>query len=369
MSRRPELGYFDEGIDLTAPESYRSAGGALGTAAILPLVAYRSLAFAHLEDERIWTRDWICAGTRQDVEVPGDLLPYTVGFHGIHVRRQEDGVLTGSFNQAQHGGCRVVPVQCQGGTKTSCSFTSCGYSRDRGPILCEELEQSTAAKHQYLGMRPERLFPIRVATVGNLILVNLDEGSSACGPFRGPFSETLREEGYRVGVRWVEYECNWKFLAQYLLAMDSVENTCDESAVLYGRSGDVAVAWRFPNLLLFQHGNSYCVVLLQPTALAKTLCRIQCFERGKSVDSGANNGLERWSEMFDGRGREGELFAAGLEGPNSTASTAGSARVELPLQRDRAGLWGQNRLIERITVQAQSNHDLRLFGSVRNYLL
>lgn len=367
MSQRPELGYFDEGIDLTSKESYLGAVGKLGVATILPLVAYRSIAFSHLEDEQIWTRDWICIGTLHDLEHAGDLLPYTAGYHGIHVRREADGGLIGAFNQAQHGGCRVIPEQCQGGVKTSCSFTSCGYSRDQQPISIGESEQSDAAKHQYLGLRPERLFPVRVATDGPLVFVNLD---GAANDFRGlpkHISKSLVDKDVREGVKWTEYECNWKMLAYRLLGLD--EDPSEEDDVIFGRSGEFAATWCFPNLLLLEDANSYCVVVVQPTALNKTLCRMECFTHKNSSKGGAESSLENWADILEARGRDSELYVSSLLARSRTVPAITHPQNELPVQSDFVGLWGQERLIERITAQARSDEELRLYGNVRNYLI
>ena len=114
MKWHPSLGYFDEGFDLTAPGTVRSRRGRNSARrGFLHPVAYRSKAFADLEDEKIWTRAWVCVGIHERIPGYGDLLPYTVGNHGIHVQRDDKGQLQGRFNKAQHGGCRAIPLQCQ----------------------------------------------------------------------------------------------------------------------------------------------------------------------------------------------------------------------------------------------------------------
>ena len=128
MNLHPELGYFDEGLDFVEAKIYSDVIRPFGQAHTLPHAAYRSKVFADLEDEKIWTRTWVCIGTQQEIPDEGDILPFTVGNHGIHVQRVKDGKLVGRFNKAQHGGCRSVPLQCQTGNKTKCSFTSCGYN-------------------------------------------------------------------------------------------------------------------------------------------------------------------------------------------------------------------------------------------------
>ena len=150
MTMRPDLDCLDEGVDLQDPALYRPSRGRFGKARMLTPIAYRSKVFADLEDEKIWTRSWVCIGSHRDIPSVGDLLPYTVGNHGLHVQRDEEGLI-GRYNLAQHGGCRFVPAQCQTGSKTKCSFTSCGYSRDRGVVAADELGDNTPTMRQYLG--------------------------------------------------------------------------------------------------------------------------------------------------------------------------------------------------------------------------
>ncbi|HEY0285394.1 MAG TPA: hypothetical protein VGC62_00010 [Pseudomonas sp.] len=372
MSRRPELGYYDDGLDLRSPASYEGCVGEPGEAAFLPLAAYRSLDFAYLEDERIWTREWVCIGTAQDLPQVGDLLPYTLGHHGIHVRRQADGSLLGAFNQAQHGGCRVVPDQCQGGTKTRCSFTSCGYSRDRTPLQADELGEGSAAMHQYLGLRPERLLPVQVATCGALVWVNLDPdaqplNNAAQHPLQAWLADS--EHWARIGVSWREYDCNWKLLAPHLLGLDSHDYlTAHGPALLEGQSSDVDVAWCFPGLLLLRKADVMCVVMLQPVALGKTLCRVQLLSARPLLDAQDQTQLQVWIDWLDARGRNAVAQHQALL-RQSHPETHQTPFTRYPRQNDRAGLWAQHCLIQRLTLHTQAHSELQLFSNVRNYLI
>ncbi len=366
MSRRPELGYFDEALDLSSHTTYRHCEGKLGEARLLPLAAYRSLEFAYLEDERVWTRDWVCVGAQQDVSDIGDLLPFTLGNHGVHVRRDSDGTLKGAFNQAQHGGCRVVPDQCQGGTKTRCSFTSCGYSRDRMPIKAMGEGEGNTQVHQYLGLRPERLLPVQVASIGPLIFANIDPNAKA---FNGQDSETLLTffadgEWKRLGTSWREYECNWKLLAQHLLSVDNFSSSDGEGLDIgCGTSADMRVAWVFPNLLLLRKATELCVVILQPVALGRTVCRIQIFIDQNVFSAGDQ--LEGWFMSIDERG----AFAATSYKELMRWDFSERSETEYPLQSDSAGLWAQQHLLHRLTAKALVPNDFKLFGNVRNYLI
>ena len=356
MTTRPDLDYLDEGVDLQDPALYKPSRARFGKARILTPIAYRSKVFADLEDEKIWTRSWICIGSHGDIPNVGDLLPHTVGNHGVHVQRGEDG-LTGRYNLAQHGGCRFVPVQCQTGTKTKCSFTSCGYSRDRGVIAAAELGDNTPAMRQYLGFRPDRLLPVQAESQGPLVFVNLD-------PEAGPLADRLGDaSGARAlddTAAWdnaesfrVEYEGNWKLLGRALLgclapeAKPAKKGGANDAIVLQatadfsGASG--IVFWLLPNLILLR-GQGYMVsVVLQPTALEETLARVR-FSAAAPIDPGA---LQSLRAALDEAGRVAASFQdelARFGTPSRPETSLGS----LPLEEDRAAHLLQTYVIGRV---------------------
>src|SRR5882724_3852763 len=184
MLAHPDSVFTDEGVDFLDPQLYSACRAPFGVATVLPRRAYTSEVFQRLENEKIWTRDWVCIGTSPEIANPGDLLPYTIGQHAIHVQRSADGGLIGRFNKAQHGGCRTIPAQCQTGRKTKCSYTSCDFSRDRDVLAGELFGEMTPHAGQFLGVYPERLLPISVEIRGPFIFANVDPtlGRSNCPP-------------------------------------------------------------------------------------------------------------------------------------------------------------------------------------------
>ena len=184
-----------------------------GAGRLLPEAAFSSLAYQAMEDAAIWSRSWVCIGFTAEIPAPGDILPFTVGHHGIHVERLAAQSFAARFNKAQHGGCRVVPLQCRTGTKTRCSFTACGYSRDRGPIGAADPDRDPQLD-QYLGLRPERLLPVATATWGPLLFVQLDP-QNAAGPLWPKHGSRVDGcEGASVGETvWREIAGNWKTVA------------------------------------------------------------------------------------------------------------------------------------------------------------
>lgn len=345
MLHRPDLGFYDEGQDLSSAEFYAEALGYLGEAHVLPPTAFRSLQFSLLEDEMIWTRDWIAIGCADDIPEDGDLLPFTVGIHGIHVQRV-GRALKARFNKAQHGGCRAVPLQCQTGKKTKCSFTSCGYSRDRDAIPARELGNDTPEMQQYLGLRPERLLTAHADTFGPLILVNLDLAPASN---RAALAELAKAGHFfdtdvrRAAAGKLEFPANWKLLGQHLAAGDPISHR-DDGAWFLARTSIAGtpanVAWLFPNLVLLGVNGETCAVVLQHTAIGQTLCRY--FIYGASgADASAF-----WMNEIQGRAANASAdhHATVRWGTYFRPDTIGA---QLPLQSDPAGLWMQRMLALR----------------------
>ncbi|MCL8385593.1 Rieske (2Fe-2S) protein [Xanthobacter aminoxidans] len=338
MTHRRDLGYWDEGSNLVDASFYADA---LGQAPrVLPPLAFRSRRFSQLEDEAIWTRDWVCIGSHEAIPKKGDLLPFTVGTHGIHVQRADGGIVA-RFNKAQHGGCRTVPLQCQTGAKTKCSFTSCGYSRDRGAIPAGELGDGTPQMHQYLGLRPERLLTANVRSWGPLIFVNLDLAPAWPDGELAALNQTGRFFGAHKPRRsdeiWLEYAANWKLMGQSLTAGVPVNTERDlwMSATTNLSDGTVArTAWLFPNLVLIGTQDSTVVLILQPTSMGQTQCRLSTY--------GADpcGALPFWREEIRRRAERAEAVHADLArwGTQHRPATIG---VALPTQSDGPGAWMQ----------------------------
>ena len=279
MTMRPDLDYVDEGVDLQDPALYKPSRGRFGKASILTPVAYRSKVFADLEDEKIWTRSWICIGSAaRHSQCRRPSAPYTVGNHGVHVQRGKDG-LTGRYNLAQHGGCRFVPAQCQTGSKTRCSFTSCGYSRDRGAIAADELGDDTPTMRQYLGYRPERLLPVTVESAGPLLFVNLDPEAATLAERLDGAADALAlddaEAWENAESFWVEFDANWKLLGRALLRSLASEakpaKRAGADAIVLRADADFSgvpatLFWLLPNLILLRGEDHLVSIVLQPTA-------------------------------------------------------------------------------------------------------
>jgi hypothetical protein len=315
MEFHPDMGYVENGVDFTNKNLYKSTGLPFGQATILPPFSYQSKVFSELEDEKLWTRNWIAVGFTDEIPNTGDLLPFTVGHHGLHVQRQEDGSLIGRFNKAQHGGCRAVPLQCQTGKKTKCSFTSCGYSRDRNVIRVEEIGENTPTMHQYLGLIPERLLPVKVEVLGSIIFINLDQ---ECNSLADEYSvvaknieSILSDEFSLQNNEWLECISNWKFAGRAFFDGNKISNSFSNSDdkpinncfialnlsthdiglnienAIEDDMANIQLCWLFPNLVLIRHPNFLVSVLLQPTSMGECTLRTSLYTK-KNTNSDAS---------------------------------------------------------------------------------
>lgn len=329
MLAHPDAVYIDEGVDFLDLGRYATASARFGLATMLPRRAYTSEVFQRLEDEKIWTRDWVCIGTAPEISNAFDLLPYTIGHHAIHVQRQLDGSLIGRFNKAQHGGCRAVPAQCRTGKKTKCSYTSCGYSRDREVIGGESLTEMTPQMGQYLGAVPERLLPVRIKTCGPLIFANIDPTLEV----EWHAAEPEWDNNFvRVAGHWQEHRANWKIAGAALV------DAARSAEAGGGAINHVTARWHFPNLVLIRTRSAILAIVLQPTAMDQALWRLSFFVRSDLPGISYDAALTRFAPLL-------KLAVA--------KATARQAEVEAalagdPTETSRAGWEFNQALVERI---------------------
>lgn len=349
---RPDLGHRAEGFDLANPAFFADSLDP-GAPRLLPPAAYRALAFAELEDDAVWTRSWLAIGLGAEIPSPGDLLPFTAGHHGLHVQREPDGGLVGRFNKAQHGGCRAVPLQCRTGTKTRCSFTACGYSRD-GAVLPAGPDGPTPAMHQYLGLRPERLLPVAARAWGPLVRINLDPAAAPPEPPREGLTALAGE------TRRAEFSANWKLAMQALAEGEPLAEASD-SLRLTGRlaTGELAtIAVYFPNLVLIAGRAETCAVMLQPTALGQTLLRIGLLGSGDAESAAAAPGRMSWDTWL-------AEIAARMAPAVATQAALTGPEADDPRPTNAAGLWLQRNIAARVLARPAATETQPLYATAQ----
>ena len=364
LHHHPDKNYLHKDVDLLNSDLYRSMRKPFGKANLLPDLAYVSKNFSELEDEKLWTRGWIAVGCQAQIPNPNDLLPFTVGNHGIHVQRNDDGSLSARFNKAQHGGCRAIPLQCQTGKKTRCSFTSCGYSRDRDVISADELNNDTRAMQQYIGLIPERLLLVNVDTWGPFIFVNLDSECTALketfDDWDNHFMTNFETASTSISEKRNEYACNWKhagrsLFTDYPISINQIKekNTfsalTETSANLYtwsialkdaealnfalptgltripgmlqGTDDKVFFCWAFPNILICFMPTHLVAVILQPVGMGVSEQRmfVLMHEDGANSTTVAERLCDDWANYFRYKSLDAEHLQLQMDAASSVS--------------------------------------------------
>ena len=322
---QPELGFFDEEANLTDPRTYAATTRPFGEAHALPPVVYRSKIFSELENEKIWTRGWVPIGLAQQIPNPGDLLPFTLGFHGVHAQRTMDGRIEARFNRHQHGGCRFVPEQCRTGKQTKCTISSCNYTRDAPVLPGRENGDDTPEMYKFVGINPDKLIPVRFEEWGPFIFVNLDPADEQ--PLIDVLPDALKPFGQAdnclltlVDHWWMDFKCNWKtFGAAFVeagtmadaqvkpLVGNAITSVADRAAMGLGEGAPrVEMTWMFPNLLLACNGADVLVVVLQSTGMENTLARVCCLTLQPQAATNEAARTAPWNDMLRAIGARAE---------------------------------------------------------------
>ena len=290
-----------------------------------------------MEDERIWTRVWACVGVEHQIPASGDLLPATIGHHGLHVQRRPDGGLRAAFNVLQQGSCWTIPAQCGHGHKTDCPYVSCAHSLDTDAVAAAQDGAPTREMRQFIGFNPLKLADVPVQTAGPLIFVTLGDPPPLLHDQLGALGTAARLEPIgrlrHVARFWAELDCNWKLasdalfealgappeserLAERLATGTAVPGTGTTHGELWSAGvaeaaweplglddGDGVRLWRaFPNVVLAALPNHAAAIVVKPTRLDGVTLVVSLFanhrgETGK-IDEAASALVAGWRAVI-----------------------------------------------------------------------
>ncbi len=329
--------------------------------ASLPDPALGGLRELALEDERIWTRAWACVGVEDQIPAPGDLLPATVGHHGLHVQRRADGGLRAAFNVLQYGSCWTIPAQCGHGHKTNCPYVSCAHSLDSDALRAQG-GAPTPEMRQFIGFNPLKLADVPVHTAGPLVFVTLADPPPPLDEQLGALGATARleplEQLEHVARFWAELDCNWKLASDALFealgasadggrlearlapgAVVPATGTTHRELWAAGAAaalkplerdgaGEISLSRAFPNVVLAVLPNHVATIVVKPTRLNGVALVVALFARrqGEAPENEEASAVlvKGWRAVTAGaRARSRAL------GPASTSPILAEARARL----------------------------------------
>ncbi|HEU4648639.1 MAG TPA: aromatic ring-hydroxylating dioxygenase subunit alpha [Gemmatimonadales bacterium] len=192
---------------------------------------YLSAEAFEREKERIFCREWFCAGREEEVPKPGDYLLLDVAGESVLLVRTREGQLKAFFNVCRHRGCQLVlegsakpagAAQCAAsGTFAGairCPYHSWTYTLDGALRTAPFLDDGDLFQKEDFP-----LFPVGVDTWGGFVFLNLTpgdaraEGRTLPAQLGGAVERLARYPlaDLRVAKRIVyEVQANWKVLVE-----------------------------------------------------------------------------------------------------------------------------------------------------------
>jgi Rieske 2Fe-2S family protein len=170
------------------------------------------------EKERIFFREWFCAGREEEVPNPGDYLVLDVAGESVLVVRTSERNLAAHYNVCRHRGSRLVLEGCKGSFAGGirCPYHSWTYTLDGSLRTAPFLDQNDGFAKQDLA-----LHPVGVANWGGFFFLNLtpaEAGSRGLQAQLGGIPERLRRyplQQLRSARRMTyEVDANWKVILE-----------------------------------------------------------------------------------------------------------------------------------------------------------
>ena len=180
-----------------------------GGAMTLPGRFFTSPEIFEQEQERIFSRHWICAGREERIPQPGDYFVRTLGTESVIVVRGRDGVIRAFHNVCRHRGTRLCEEN-QGQFKNAilCPYHAWAYALDGRLIAAPSMDGAT-----HFDIADYPLHPVPLATWEGFLFLSLaaqpEPFETTHAPllqkfrtFNLPALQTIRRREYDVRANW-----------------------------------------------------------------------------------------------------------------------------------------------------------------------
>jgi choline monooxygenase len=272
----------------------------LSEASTIPAAWYFEPAVAALEQQTVFSNNWIAVGRVDQVRNAGDYFTLQLAGEPILIARGTDHQLRGFFNVCRHHAAAVMPAACGNAQSFRCPYHGWNYS----------LDGSLKGAPEFAGVcnfdRAENgLVPIAVDTWQNFIFVHLDADPAPLKDCLGSIAEEVAplglDELHFHSRQSYTLNCNWKvYVDNYLdggyhvphlhkglnSVLDythyTIENgprhclqsspmvTGDDPSVAATRQGDRAwYFWLYPNFMLNVYAGVMDTNLVLPLGIDK----------------------------------------------------------------------------------------------------
>lgn len=189
---------------------------------VLAPVSYSCKDIAEVETTRLWSKNWVCVGSTDNVREPGTVYPFNVMNFPLFAANH-NGEIKAFHNVCRHRGAQLV-TQCAKKKKiVTCPYHRWGYALDGrlvGTPMWDTNEQNPKVKKAFatdhlkdFDKTNYGLLPARMDEWGGMMFVNLDGEAPPLQDYLGdlpgklddyPFEDMVvaRRKSYDVGANW-----------------------------------------------------------------------------------------------------------------------------------------------------------------------
>jgi glycine betaine catabolism A len=181
----------------------------------LPSEYYLSPGIFAKERERIFSREWFCAGRADTLPEAGSVRVLDLLGESLLVARTKEGVLKAHYNVCRHRGARICAADVTAPT-LRCPYHAWTYGLDGKLLGAPYLNQDPALREEDFS-----LHPVGIALWGGFLFLNLWPAGPVGRDFRrqlGAMPERVSRYPLEtlVTARRIEYDvrANWKVVAE-----------------------------------------------------------------------------------------------------------------------------------------------------------
>jgi len=192
-----------DGVELVAPAAGRN----------LAPRAFTSREIFDVEQRAIFARSWVHVADLRDVPAPGDFVTATIGKTPVVVLRdRKTGELRGFLNACRHRGAQLLDSKGTCDKQIKCPYHAWSYGLD-GKLLGVPYRDEFEPDVAQMG-----LVPVRVGTVGPLIMACIDPTAPELDVWAGELPAALARAGAGSWeFAWeltYELDANWKLFVE-----------------------------------------------------------------------------------------------------------------------------------------------------------
>ncbi len=213
--------------DYTCEETYKATRLPVSRASTIIPDAYRSEEFYKVEQDRIFSKGWVCVGYTSQASKAGETFMTTLAGQSFFITRDDSGQLRAFYNVCRHRGAQLIHEDgCHDVIR--CPYHSWGYGLD-GKLLGTpyfrglDVPQEQQAIFDMSGAKgfckeDYPLLSVRVESWGCFIFLSLDPGVRPLKEWLGDLPERLKryplDELKMVRRKPMEIKANWKLIAE-----------------------------------------------------------------------------------------------------------------------------------------------------------